>query len=85
MPRRRAAPPPRPANLPPLPPGATTKAYYPAGDRVWYMQDENDEGWTRGTIDPSTTSTRLHYVADDETGDVYAISVEYICLRASWD
>lgn len=27
----------------------------------------------------------IFQVEDDATGEVYAISVEYICLRASWD
>ncbi|KAF8851887.1 hypothetical protein BDZ45DRAFT_131951 [Acephala macrosclerotiorum] len=56
MPRRRPPQPQTPDNLPEIPQGATKKAYYPAGDLVYYLQDRKLRIYTRHTCLSAITS-----------------------------
>ncbi|KAJ5264423.1 hypothetical protein N7505_007216 [Penicillium chrysogenum] len=69
MPRRRPQPD-TPPSLPPLPAGAYKKAYYPYPDTVYYLADESDTEWTRGTVSNETKSTSLHIVSTAYPDDV---------------
>ncbi|KAL5366503.1 hypothetical protein BJX96DRAFT_161062 [Aspergillus floccosus] len=74
-----------PPGLPPLPPGAYKKSYYPHPDTVYYLADESDTEWSRGTVSNDTKSTNLHIIIDDDTGERVQVKVQYIRKRASWD
>ncbi|KAM9876002.1 hypothetical protein VDGL01_09905 [Verticillium dahliae] len=82
MPRRRPPQPSTPENLPPIPAGAFKKAYYPSPDTVYYLKDPSDSVWSRGTVHESTTSTTLHYVQDDNGGQIHRVYAQYIRKRA---
>ncbi|KAF5005921.1 hypothetical protein FDECE_7679 [Fusarium decemcellulare] len=85
MPRRRPQQPATPENLPPIPAGAFKKAYYPSPDTVYYLKNPDDSEWSRGVVDATTTSTTLHYVQDEDDGQIYRVYAQYIRKRASWD
>jgi len=82
MPRRRPPQPPTPENLPAIPQGATKKAYYPAGNLVYYLQNPDDTECRNGEISDETTSTSLHVVIDEATGYTYNVRAEYIRERS---
>ncbi|PYH76409.1 hypothetical protein BO82DRAFT_407125 [Aspergillus uvarum CBS 121591] len=79
MPKKRPQPS-TPPDLPVPPADAEKRAYYVAGNKVWYCREGKTE-WCKGTIDPGTSSTLLQTVKDDETNDLWQVPVERIRYR----
>ncbi|EEP79431.1 predicted protein [Uncinocarpus reesii 1704] len=69
--------PPTPPDLPPLPINATKKAYYNAGERVYYVPRGASE-WRTGVISTKNSSTIISIVIDDVPGNEEDVRTEYI-------
>ncbi|CZT07030.1 uncharacterized protein RAG0_12621 [Rhynchosporium agropyri] len=59
------------------PANSYTKAYYVAGDDIWF-QKPGDNEWTRGTVSSKTTSTLMPVCTEDATGNDYNVRSEHI-------
>ncbi|MCJ1231353.1 hypothetical protein MMC12_008030 [Toensbergia leucococca] len=79
MPKRRAQPP-TPPDLPAIPSDCKKKAYYPAGNKVYYCLKSSGE-WRTGTVSDETQSTQQHIVRSDATGEDEFVDAEYIRER----